>query len=763
VGASERVEYQATSEVRYAVVLYGGVSLAIYMNGIVQELLQLVRATAPDPRDETRLWWSDAELTGAGPVYRKLGRLLDRSRLGDGSGPVRTRFVVDIVTGTSAGGINGVFLAKALAMDQDLSALSNLWVDQGDIALLLNDDDAAKQAQLEPQHPPLSLLSGKNMLYQLLKALDGVSQSQPRAEVAPRSPYANQIDLWITATDLQGRPVSVATYNPERLGDIREDNHRTTFHFRYDATNVLLDTGDTDPDANTFARKYDPMLAFAARCTSSFPAAFQAVELSDLDEVKARVSATSNGPDWTAGSELDQFFVDYGGVGPAMLHSFADGGYLDNQPVDLVMQTLPKRRAALPVARRVLLVDPNPGGGPQRTSRAPDAIPPPDVTLTGDRVDLLGTLTKVVSLPRVQTIGGDVEKILALREPCRIRADVYAAIDEALDNAEAPPDGAEPAPTSPSRAAYEALRRAVAASDVGEAIARIGFPAQSYPAGSQHHAIATRLVGAWQRAGGGGSSDNFLASLDLGFELRKINFLQGRIGRAMKKTDVGPEDVLQQAALRRGLDKAYVDVAARARNLRYRRPSPEAPIAALQNELGRLELDVNFGAPPAEIDDALAARLQPGATLRTVLDTVMSNFGDQLKLADTERQIGAAVKGTPTWSGPASGSKPSTRPPFRSRICSPARTTTSRSYASVRVTPTGSSTTTCGDRSWRARRSTTSAASSAPTGAATTSCGAGWTPPSASSARCGPASTTPRSRTPRSRRSAREPRTSATR
>jgi len=34
-------------EVRFAVVMYGGVSLAIYMNGVAQELLSLVRASAP--------------------------------------------------------------------------------------------------------------------------------------------------------------------------------------------------------------------------------------------------------------------------------------------------------------------------------------------------------------------------------------------------------------------------------------------------------------------------------------------------------------------------------------------------------------------------------------------------------------------------------------------------------------------------------------------------------------------------------------------
>jgi hypothetical protein len=35
-------------EIRFAVVMYGGGSLAIYINGIAQELLKMVRSTAKD-------------------------------------------------------------------------------------------------------------------------------------------------------------------------------------------------------------------------------------------------------------------------------------------------------------------------------------------------------------------------------------------------------------------------------------------------------------------------------------------------------------------------------------------------------------------------------------------------------------------------------------------------------------------------------------------------------------------------------------------
>jgi hypothetical protein len=55
--------YRPEQEIRFAVVLYGGVSLAIYMNGIAQELLRMVRASAD--LDSTAL-------SGTEKLYRRL-------------------------------------------------------------------------------------------------------------------------------------------------------------------------------------------------------------------------------------------------------------------------------------------------------------------------------------------------------------------------------------------------------------------------------------------------------------------------------------------------------------------------------------------------------------------------------------------------------------------------------------------------------------------------------------------------------------------
>src|SRR5438128_655330 len=101
-------------EVRFALVLYGGASLAIYIHGVTQEFFHLVRSTAVDAAG--KLIVGDTELSGTERVYRQLASSPD--------GTMRTRFLVDIASGTSAGGINAIFLGKAFANGQSLEHIS---------------------------------------------------------------------------------------------------------------------------------------------------------------------------------------------------------------------------------------------------------------------------------------------------------------------------------------------------------------------------------------------------------------------------------------------------------------------------------------------------------------------------------------------------------------------------------------------------------------------------------------------------------------
>lgn len=87
-------------ELRIALVCYGGISLAVYMHGVTKELWRATRASrafhcpeGPDPQ-------------GVEAVYLHLLEEIALTR------DLRLRLLPDIISGASAGGINGVFLAQ---------------------------------------------------------------------------------------------------------------------------------------------------------------------------------------------------------------------------------------------------------------------------------------------------------------------------------------------------------------------------------------------------------------------------------------------------------------------------------------------------------------------------------------------------------------------------------------------------------------------------------------------------------------------------
>jgi hypothetical protein len=82
--SADRVVVKPEREVRFAVVMYGGVSLAIYINGVAQELLNMVRATAPQTAGGDRALLKTGDLIGSQTVYRKLGQHLhNKARLSE--------------------------------------------------------------------------------------------------------------------------------------------------------------------------------------------------------------------------------------------------------------------------------------------------------------------------------------------------------------------------------------------------------------------------------------------------------------------------------------------------------------------------------------------------------------------------------------------------------------------------------------------------------------------------------------------------------
>jgi patatin-related protein len=348
--------FQPCQEKRFAVVMYGGVSLAIYIYGVAQELFRLVKSTAPG---------TDAsELEYSAQVYRKLAEELG------------ARYVVDILSGTSAGGINAVFLAKALANDEPLDVLERLWVDEGDITHLINDRESAEGvtssgARSSPRSPR-SLLNGARMYEKLLAALGDMGRHRDRAGGA----LVEELDLFVTATDLQGLQV------PIRLADdvAYERRYRHVFRFR------RRPRGSPD-SRNDFADGNDEILAFAARCTSSFPFAFEPVLLSDHSQKPEK---------WEA--FFERYLMQDGGVRSYAARAFADGGYLDNKPFSYAIETIAERHSDIPVDRKLFYVEPS----PEEHEVAGGMLPRPNV---------LENTLKAFSLAHYETISQDLELI----------------------------------------------------------------------------------------------------------------------------------------------------------------------------------------------------------------------------------------------------------------------------------------------------------------------------------------------------------------
>ena len=121
-----------TKELRLALVCYGGVSLAVYMHGLTKEVWKLARASM---RRHAR---------GALPAARD-SEIVYQALL-DSLPGLDLRVVCDIVAGASAGGINGVLLARALVEGHDLDAIRSLWLDGADSDALLDQQAADEGA-----------------------------------------------------------------------------------------------------------------------------------------------------------------------------------------------------------------------------------------------------------------------------------------------------------------------------------------------------------------------------------------------------------------------------------------------------------------------------------------------------------------------------------------------------------------------------------------------------------------------------------------
>lgn len=600
----------ATREVRFAVVLYGGVSLAIYMNGISQELLHMVRGSAsPGALRATDEETAQAQLSEVELIYRELSEALS----GDGR---RTRFLIDIISGTSAGGINGVALAKALALGaRDLKILRRVWSEEADFGKLLND-----RFMVSAFGKTESLLDGRYMYDMLHKTLGEMNQG-----VTGQPLVDDTLDLFVTTTDLKGQEAPI--YLTDKSLD--ERIHKSVFRFQY----IAGDNGDGPPQRNDFGTAEDPLLAFAARCTSSFPVAFPPSRLDAIPEgLRERVRNFGDMPE----GKNDEFES----------RLFADGGYLDNRPFSHAIDLIPFRTPSVSGERKLLFVDPFPE--PMKQSE--------QETGTEQEVDFLrNALLAATTLPRREVIREDIRDITEMnRRLSRLGAlqDRWAKDQEKLKarDAIAPPqkpdnferlDLADLVTLGYGRhyPLYHHLRVYGTTDLLTDFVTQMA----SYSLKSDEWSYLRQVIRAWRDhkfyayQPEGGSSDKpgaclsetfFLTQYDLDFRLRRLSHLRVAIDTALKEP--GAKDEL--------LWKALAIVKREHWNLRrMRSPGPDGQGQLLTGaEIETLKVDLASGyknvMSQITLKDRYAAASQIyHGEVKTLVDKAMERIGENLR------------------------------------------------------------------------------------------------------------------------------------
>ena len=182
----------AKQEVRLAAVLNGGVSLAVWMSGVTLEFHHLAMASAG---------------LGSWPTYAEVLDVLGATAR------------VDVIAGTSAGGLNGAFLALGLTRKLDFTGLRDVWAEAGALESLLRKPLS--------KNPPSALSGDGYFLAKIRTAFTDMTTKwrkldpENTREIAP-------VDLILTGTLWDGRKTRFA----DDMGvAITERDYNATFRF----------------------------------------------------------------------------------------------------------------------------------------------------------------------------------------------------------------------------------------------------------------------------------------------------------------------------------------------------------------------------------------------------------------------------------------------------------------------------------------------------------------------------------------------------
>jgi patatin-related protein len=347
-----------TQEVRFATAMTGGVSLAVWMGGVARELNLLEQASrdracladgAPLPTIE-----SAPTANGSQPTSAEVGRAL-YLRLLD---LLDVTTATDVLSGTSAGGINAALLGFTRSRGLDLGMLRGVWLRTGAFESLLRDPG---------QESPPSLLQGDEVLLKGLRA--GISDlASTGSTFPPGTPTEPPITtVFITTTVLSGETSRFV----DDFGTLVQDvEHRGLFRFQ---------------EQQLSDNQHQGALALAARCSASFPGAFEPafVPVGASDDLHPDMAQFSN---------------------TTRSHFVADGGLLMNRPIKPLIDEVFDRPADRQVRRVLLYVVPSPG-------ETPDPRKTPEEEKLEKPLTFGGALLKDLGAALGQSIGAELRAI----------------------------------------------------------------------------------------------------------------------------------------------------------------------------------------------------------------------------------------------------------------------------------------------------------------------------------------------------------------
>lgn len=462
-------------EVRLAVVLTGGVSLAIYMHGVTKELLKLVRAS--------RSYHMRSDTEGAVPetyVDSCNGREVDTEAvyfdlLKSFAPELDLRVVIDVIAGASAGGVNGIMLARTLAHDLDMDPHRQMWLDHADVLQLIDEKSSARSWRKLYVWPMAGLLLGRQLhamapeketrekLSAFLRSrwfhppfsgerytswlLDASSAMERKAPLnGSLLPQGHALDLSVSVTDFHGHSNRIALHDPP---EIEERDHRLVLKFAYLKSADGTVTSDFDAASA-------PGLVFAARATSCFPGAFPPASLGEIDALLAR-----RGGAWPARARfVDGQLATFATEGKDIeAVRFIDGSVVNDKPFGAAVASIAGRAAHREVSRRIVFVEPN----PLDTAMAQDLAEP------GFFRTIISSLAEI---PRNEPIHDDLARINAFNGNIRLIRQVVRqtapVIDRFVDTI-LPPSGEEMRPTAGEIAEWRQQANDQAAREAGYA------------------------------------------------------------------------------------------------------------------------------------------------------------------------------------------------------------------------------------------------------------------------------------------------------